>query len=135
MQSAGQSLGLQQGGIYFFFAVANAGKKPQAVADALDEEITRLQDTPVTDEELTKAKNQALTAEVFGQLSTEGKATALGEADLLYGTPAEANEAYEKLTKVTAADIQRVAKDYFAKEKSNTFFCAARVYAGQTCRK
>ena len=122
VQSAGQSLELQQGGIYFFFAVANAGKKPQDVADALQAEITRLQDTSVSDEELTKAKNQALTGEVFGQLSTEGKASALGEADLLYGTPAEANAAYEKLTKVTASDIQRVAKEYFAKEKSNTFF-------------
>lgn len=122
VQAGGQSQDLQQGGLYFFFAIANAGKKPQNVADALQAEITRLQTEPVTDAELTKAKNQALTGEVFGQLSTEGKASALGEADLMFGTPEEANKAYEKLTNVTAADVQRVAQKYFAPERGSTFF-------------
>ncbi len=121
VQAGGESQALQQGGLYFFFAIANAGKKPQEVVDALKAEITRLQTEPVTSEELAKAKNQALTAEVLGQLSTEGKASALGEADLLYGTPEEANKEYDQLSAVTAADIQRVAQKYFAAERSNTF--------------
>jgi zinc protease len=121
-QAGGDSILLKLGGIFFFYSVANPGKDNKAVEDALREEVARLRDTPVSDEELTKAKNQALSSFVFGRISTEAKANSLGQADLLYGTPEEANRAYAKLAAVSAADVQRVARQYFAPEKTNVFY-------------
>jgi zinc protease len=121
IQASGDKLDLRLGGLFFFFAVANAGKAPDDLERALVEQVTRLQTEPVTDAELVKARNQALTAYVFGNLSTEQKASALGEADLLYGDPEEANRYFDKLSKVTAADIRRVAEKYFAPEARTVF--------------
>jgi len=119
---SGEALTLKLGGIFFFFAVANTGKSPADVEKALEEQVEMLRNSPVSEAELAKAKNQALTAQVFGTLSTEQKARALGEADLLYGTPEEANQEFEKLAAVTAADIQRVAQKYFAPEVRNVLY-------------
>jgi zinc protease len=121
-QAAGQLLDLKQGGLYFFFAVATPGKDPAAVEKSLQTEADRLRNELVSEAELIKAKNQVLNGLVFGLLSTEAKASALGQADLDYGTPEEVNRAYEKVTKVSAADIQRVARKYFTPERRNVFY-------------
>jgi zinc protease len=118
-QADGSPQELKLGGIFYFDAVVNAGKKPEEVERALIEQIDLLRTEPVSPEELEKAKNQALTAKVFGSVSTEQKASDLGEADLLYGTPDEVNKELAQLSAVTAADIQRVAQKYFAPSVSN----------------
>jgi zinc protease len=110
---------LKLGGMFFFDAIVNAGKTPEDVEKALDEQIVLLRTAPVSQEELEKAKNQALAAKVFAGVSTEQKASEMAEADLLYGTPEEANKELEQLDAVTAADIQRVAQKYFAPELRN----------------
>jgi zinc protease len=121
VDAGGGSLDLRLGGLYFVTATANAGKDPKAVENALQAEVDRLRTAPVGDGELTKARNQVLSGLVFGRISTEAKASALGNADLLYGTPEEANRTFDKLTRVTAADVQRVAQTYFAPDRRNVF--------------
>ncbi len=120
--ASGGALPLRLGGIFFVFANASAGKAPADVEKALQEQLDLLRNERVSEAELTKARNQALTAQVLSTISTEGKANALGEADLLYDTPEEANRAFEKLSAVTAEDIQRVARKYFAPEQRNVFY-------------
>jgi zinc protease len=110
---------LKLGGWFSFSAIVNAGKKPEEVEKALEEQIELLRTQPVSAYELEKAKNQAVAAKVFGDVSTAQKATDLGEADLDYGTPDEVNHELAKLSAVTAADIQRVAQKYFAPNLRN----------------
>ena len=121
LQASGGGFDLLNGGMFFFFAVANAGKAPADVEAALTAEVDKLRAEPVTDAELTKAKNQLLTGEVFGRIGTESKASALASADLLFGTPDEVNRRYDKIVAVTAADVSRVAQKYFAPERRNNF--------------
>jgi zinc protease len=122
VQANGSALDLQLGGLYFLTAVANTGKDPGAVEKALLEEVDRLRTTPVSEAELTKARNQVLSGLVLGTISTEAKANALAEADLNFGTPEEANQTYDKITRVTTADVQRVAGKYFAPARRNVFW-------------
>jgi zinc protease len=122
VNASGGAISLRLGGLFFFFAIANAGKAPAEVEKALVEQIDLLQSRPVSEAELIKAKNQTLTSRVLGSLSTEAKASQLGQADLDYDTPAEANREFAKLTAVTAADIQRVAKKYFEPAHRNIFY-------------
>jgi zinc protease len=121
LQAQGGGFDLLNGGMFFFFAVANSGKAPADVEKALLAEVDKLRAEPVTDAELAKAKNQLLTTEVFGRIGTESKANALASADLLFGTAEEVNRRYDKLTAVTAADVKRVAEKYFAPDRRNVF--------------
>jgi zinc protease len=132
IDASGGSLSLKLGSIFFFNATANAGKAPAEIEKALNEQIDLLRAEPVSEAELTKAKNQVLTGKVFGSLSTEQKASELGQADLDYGTPEQANKEFAELTKVTADDVLRVAKKYFAPERSNVFYMLPEAMKGKT---
>ena len=120
-EASGDQLSLKLGGIFFFFAIANAGKDVETVGKALQEQVDLIRKEPVTSAELAKAKNILLNGKIFGSLSTEAKASQLGQADLDYGTPEEANRTLDALAKVTAGDVLRAAQKYFAPERRNFF--------------
>ena len=120
--AGGSPLTLKLGGMFFFDAVANAGKTPDVLEKSLVEQIELLRTQPVSQAELDKARNQAVSGRVFGAISTEAKASELGEADLLYGTPDQANKELAELQAVTAQDIQRVAQKYFAPNERNIIY-------------
>ena len=111
--------GLKLGGFFSVNADVVPSKNPETVEAALRAEIDRLRTEPVSDAELTKAKNQALTGLVFGSVSTAQVADRLGEADLMFGTPEQANRTYSRISGVTAADIRRVASRYLTPAKAD----------------
>jgi zinc protease len=96
------------------FRVQMATKSETALesVEALRGEVRRLVNDPVTEEELRMAKESILNGFVF-QMDTREKA--LGQRVLLefYGYPADTFTKYPAMIeKVTAADVQRVAKKY-----------------------
>ncbi|CEK12430.1 predicted Zn-dependent peptidase [Chthonomonas calidirosea] len=105
---------LQIGGWFECDVSLNAGVSPQKVIRLLQQEFATLRSQLVSPVELAKAKRQALVARIFSLLSTEEKADALGEADLYYGNPAEVNQEIASIQRVSAEDIRRVARRYFA---------------------
>jgi len=100
--------------LFVLTAVLSEGKKPEDAEKSLLAEIKKLQDAPVSAAELEKAKNQMITNQLRQRETSNGKALALGEAAVLLGDPARVNTDLERLQAVTAADIQRVMKKYFA---------------------
>jgi len=100
--------------LFLLDAVLSEGKKPEDAEKALVAEVKRLQDAPVAQAELEKAKNQILTDRLRQMETSNGKALALGEAAVLLGDPARVNTELEDLQAVTAADVQRVMKKYFS---------------------
>jgi zinc protease len=113
-QSADATPDLREDASVFYFTVVLAsGKKPEDVEKALLAEITKIQDTPVSAAELDKAKNQLVTNELRQRETSNGKALALGSAAVLLGDPNRVNTDLAKLQAVTAADVQRVMKQYF----------------------
>ena len=103
--------------------------KPDTTADKVREslwsEIEKLKNEPVSDTELEKAKNQIMRS-LFSSGSYVSLQRSLGRAELLaeytsfYGDPYAFDKDIEKYNKVTAADVQRVAKKIFTKEGSTT---------------
>jgi len=100
--------------LFVLTAVLSEGKKAEDVEKAMEAEIKKLQDEQVSAAELDKAKNQLITNQLRRQETGNGKALALGEAAVLLGDAARVNTDLERLQAVTAADIQRVMKKYFA---------------------
>jgi zinc protease len=89
-------------------------KKPEDAERSLFAEVKRLQDEPVTRAELDKAKNLLITQQLRQREKNEDKALAIGNAAVLLGDPNRANTDIVRLQAVTAEDVQRVMKKYFA---------------------
>ncbi|HVF22290.1 MAG TPA: pitrilysin family protein [Pyrinomonadaceae bacterium] len=100
--------------LFVLLAVLSEGKKVEDAEKSLLTEIKKLQDAPVSAAELDKAKNQIITDQLRQRETSNGKALALGEAAVLLGDPARVNTDLARLQAVTAADVQRVMKKYFA---------------------
>jgi predicted Zn-dependent peptidase len=96
-----------------FFALPTPGHSNQEVQTALRAEITRLQNEPVSDEELKMVKTRAKANLIRGLASNNGIASALARDQALFGDWHEMFRAVDKIDKVTKEDIQRVAKRTF----------------------
>ena len=113
-QSADASTDLREDvSVFYFNIVLASGKKPEDVEQALLAELKKLQDAPVSAAELDKAKNQLITNELRERETSNGKALALASSAVLRGDPNRVNTDLAKLQAVTAADVQRVMKQYF----------------------
>ena len=86
-------------------------KKMADVEKALEEEIRRIGAEPITDRELEKAKNQIEASFVFGQDSNFYQAMLLARFELV-GSWRDIDEYMPAIRKVTAEDVQRVARQY-----------------------
>ncbi len=96
-------------------AQPRAGVQPEAVEQAIYTEIDKLRATPVSERELTKAKNQII-AQQFRQLQTiAGRAQEIGAAQVFFGDWQHVNQEEQLVNAVTAADVQRVVQKYFAR--------------------
>jgi zinc protease len=89
-----------------------AGVDTEKTGRVLYEEIERLRSSEVEPGELRKAKNQLLT-DFFREMKTiAGRANLLGSYEVFRGDYRKLFEAQKELEAVTAADVQRVAKQY-----------------------
>jgi zinc protease len=100
------------------FGVVGTVTPGKAVADleaAIEAEIERVKAGPIEDWEIDKARNNARSALVNNLGSALGRAIAVGEGALFYDQPGRINTTADNIAKVTAADVQRVAKTYLVK--------------------
>jgi len=110
----------QQAGALYAFSILAGGKTPDQGIAALTAEIARFRDAPVTDAELTEAKNE-LVADALRNRETIGdRATVLGFALINGNDAAYADREIASIQAVTAADVQRVANRYLTPERSIT---------------
>lgn len=108
---ADQSLLSRDPSLFYLSADPLPGKEVSDVEKALDQEIERLQKEPVAERELEKAKNQLEAAFVFGQDSMFNQARLLASYEISQSWK-DIDEYLPCIRKVTAEDIQRVAKRY-----------------------
>jgi zinc protease len=117
LAAGGQVLALDDPGVFFFYAFLQAGQTtPEAAEKILVAEADRLKTQPVPAEELAKAKNQLIAGMVFGQETVTEKGDAIGYAATVLGDVSLVNRQLAEYQKVTAEDIQRVARKYFTPE-------------------
>ncbi len=95
------------------------GADPAKVEQVLYDELDRLQNGGITDQELEKAKN-IRTAEFYRQMKTiSGKSNVIGTYEVFLGDFHKLFTAAEEYNKVTKEDVQRVAQKFFT-EKNRT---------------
>jgi zinc protease len=100
-------------GLFQVSAPVAPGKTPAALEQAVLAEIEKLKAAPIAPWELDKARNNARRAVVAGLTSSLQRANQLAEFAAEFGDPALINQRVDRIARVTAADVQRVARAYF----------------------
>jgi len=104
--------------LFWFWASALPGQSPEGLERALLAEVELLKTELVPQEELDRAKNQTEAAFVWQQDSVHSRASRLARFELL-GSWREADAFVPAIRAVTPADLQRVARAYFAVERKS----------------
>src|SRR4051794_4434194 len=102
-------------GLFKVIGTVLPGKSLAELEAAVDAEIDRLKTEPVAAWEIEKARTSARRAFVSSLGSSLSKAVQLSQDTLYYDDPGRINTEEERMAKVTAADVQRVARQYLVK--------------------
>jgi zinc protease len=103
-------------GLFQISGTVSPGKSVDALETAIYAEIEKVKTGPIADWEMAKAHNNAKRAVVAGLTSSLQRAMQLANFAASYGDPALINQRVERIAKVTAADVQRVARTYLVAE-------------------
>jgi zinc protease len=116
-----ESWNLEQDGLFGAGAAMTPfGSNPDAVLEIMQKQIERLRTDPVTDKELTKAKNQLMKGIVTSNLTIESKARMLGQAEVEMHDISRVNTSLDEIRSVTKEDILRVAGEYLQPQRAIT---------------
>ena len=103
-------------GLFLFYALPARGHTYQECEQAIYEEIEKLKAELVTPEDLAKAKTRARASLIRQLDSNSGLAAQITFYEVVTGDWRNLFKQLDKIERVTAEDIQRVAKEYFTKK-------------------
>ncbi len=116
-QTAGIGNFTEDPNLFVVYAVLNPGKNMTEGEKDLEAVLDGMRNEPVKPSELEKAKNQQISSYILGRRTDQQKGDAIGRAAVVGHNPALANTSLADFLKVSAPDIQRVAKQYFDKSQ------------------
>ncbi len=116
--SADPGLLVISGMLHEGITLEQADQEIEAILEEIKQEL-------IESEELEKVKNQAETTLVFGEVELLSRAMNLANAAML-GDPETVNQGSARIQRVTAADIQRMARTILREENSSTLHYAAK---------
>lgn len=103
---------VEDGGFFAPTVTLASGQNIETVEAALAAEIAAVRDRPVTAAELAEAKTTLLSDALQERETATNRAFALGEALVRTGDPKALDTRLAQVQRVTAADVQRVARKY-----------------------
>jgi zinc protease len=118
---------LRDAGVFYAFA----GVRPDARIERVEvetlffDEIARLRDEPVSAEELEKAKRQLEVGLVNGLATNHALGSRIARDMATFGRIRPLEERLEAIRKVSAHDVQRVARDYLVDDKRSVVHVVA----------
>jgi zinc protease len=104
----------------FYAVAATKSETTNAAIQAVIEQLNEMKTQPVTEEEVSKAKDYMLNSFIFQYDSKEKILSARARLEF-YGYPADYLEKFhDAIQKITVADVERVAKKYIDTSKMAT---------------
>lgn len=121
-QIAAQANGIpdfaQQAGVQSYLAIMADGHTADEGLSAIRAEVARVRDEPVSAAELAEAKNELISNVLRSRETIEDRANVLGNALIMTRDAGTADREIDNIQAVTAADIQRVARQYLGDDRS-----------------
>ncbi len=105
------------GGMFLIVPTARPNQSLDEVEKLIDAEIEAIKATPPTKEEIERAVNGVESQFIFRIQTVLGKADQMNSNATFMGNPDTFQKQLNAYRNVTAADIQRVAKEYLTKDK------------------
>lgn len=115
MELSSFPLPFEHPGLSMIFGIPNMGVDMKTLEGAVDEEIVKIQETPISDKEFKKLQNQIENSLVSSNETIEGRAENLAAAYTYYGNTNQINGELAKYMAVTKEDLQKAAQKYFNK--------------------
>jgi zinc protease len=92
------------------------GKSAADLEQAIYTEVERIKSEPIADWEIEKARNTARRSFINSLGNTLNRAVQLSQLAVFYNDPGLINTRWQRLSSITAADVQRVAKQYLSQQ-------------------
>lgn len=119
---SGSASELIEPGWYEINATAAPGQELSKIGQVLQESLAKLQEQPVTTEELNRAKTQLQASYILGNQDITSQATQLGYNQTVAGDYRFIEQYLAAIAKVTPAQVQKVAKTYLNPAKQTIGF-------------
>ena len=104
-------------GLLTFRVIVASGKSLPEAEKSLNDQIEKVLKNGVSEAELDKAKNRFLTGKLMERETNDGKASALGEAAVIYRDANHINTDLAKYQAVTTSQIKGVLNKYLSGKK------------------
>ncbi|MBD2207201.1 insulinase family protein [Calothrix sp. FACHB-1219] len=119
---SGSAAELIEPGWYELNATAAPGQELGKIAQVMQQSLVKLQQQPVTTEELNRAKTQLQASFILGNQDITSQANQLGYNQTIAGDYHFVEKYLAAIAKVTPQDVQRVAKTYLNPAKQTIGF-------------
>jgi len=131
--SAGASYdGVGRGpGVFYLDGVPAAGRSAAELEEALRREVRRIADHGVEEAELRRVKAQAVASRVYQQDSMFFQARQIGAMEIAGLPHTTLDLQLEKLRRVTAAQVQEVARKYFGDDELTVAYLDPQPLSGR----
>ena len=106
--------------MFVFWFQTQDGVDIQTVQEALEEELSRVRDLRISDQELEKARNQVLYRAVSSRATIQGIGEGLAQYMTYFEDPMLINLEVERFLEVTAEEILAVARQFLVPENRTT---------------
>jgi zinc protease len=117
-------------GLFRITCTVRPGQKIEEAESLISEEIAKLHSAPVTDKELKRVRTSARRSAVAVRESALNRAMSLADNAANYNDPNRINTLTDKMTAVTAADVERVTKAYLRNDNRVVMYTLPAAAAG-----
>jgi zinc protease len=116
-QASALMFNLKEGGFYAPIVTLAKDRSVEEAEAALAAEISRVREEPISPAELAEVKSELIAKELAARETPHSRGLVLGQALSLTGDPRSADAYVVELQRLTAADIQRVARQYLSEDR------------------
>jgi zinc protease len=120
------------GGLFEIQATARPGKTLDEIEKEINTEIERIKNEPPTDEEMNRAISSVESSRIYALQTVLGKGAQMSTYAGFLNKPDFFQNELDAYRKVTAADVQRVAKNYLTKNRLVMNYVPGKGEAQQT---
>ena len=118
VQAAGFGNFTEDPNLFWAYAIMNQGHTAEEGQKAVVAVLDELKTKPAEAREFDKAENQEISGFILGRNTDEEKAVALGAAAVIGKDPDLVNTELGHYLKLTPADVQRAAAEYFVPQRA-----------------
>ncbi len=122
------------GGMFQVMITARPGRSLDEIEKEVDAELERIKNTPPTADEMNRALTSIESQTIYGLQTVLGKGSQISTFAGYLGKPSYFQQDLDRYRRVTAADVQRVAKTYLTDKRLIMSYMPAKAAGSQGTR-